>query len=185
MTQSTAVRSTAENRVKPRYAVPKSLCAVPNRRSGSWFDGIPRYGSYILRFFPRFRIRKFIDRLPAMHPVYIYDHPPSMNARARITQSTKNVAYINEWLFVHFTIQVIININKIIYFSAQILRDGNLTERYGVRFRWSGTARSTVWAWRYGTECGSGFFARYGSGSIFSVPCHSLGSRALEVYIHV
>ena len=97
-----------------------------------------------------------------MHPVPIYFHPLSMNARARIRQPIKNVTYVNEWLFVLFTIQVISNINKIIYFSAVIfLRDGDLTERdavrlggavrYGVRFKLDGTGRSAVQVFLRGT----------------------------------
>ena len=103
------------NEVKPRYAVLKSFCAV---------------------------ICKFVDRRPAMHPVSIYDHPPSMNARPRISQPIINVIYVNEWLFVLFTSQVISNISKIIYFSAQIFA--------GREF--DGTGRSTVYVERYGTE---------------------------------
>ena len=110
----------------------------------------------------------------AMHPVSIYDHPLNMNARARISQPIKNVIYVNDRLFAFFTSQVICNISKGYNFQLKFLQDGNLTERDGVRFRWSGTVRSAVWAWRYGTECGSDFFAWYGSGPIFSVPCHSL-----------
>ena len=99
----------------------------------------------MLRFFPRFRISKFVDLQSAMHPVPISLYPQRMNARERISQPIKNVAYVNEWLFVLFTVQVISDFNKIIYFcSSNFLRDGNLTERDGVRFRWSGTVRSTV-----------------------------------------
>ena len=69
-----------------------------------------------------------------MRAVPVYFHPLSMNARARIRQPIKNVAYVNEWLFVIFIIQVISDINKIIYFSAKIFAGRNF----------DGTVRSTV-----------------------------------------
>ena len=99
-----------------------------------------------------------------MHPVSIYDHPPSMNARGRISQPIKNVIYVNEWLFILFTSQVIYVIIKIIYFSVKVFAGREI----------DGTVRSTVCVLRNGMECGSGFFARFGSGPIFSAPCHSL-----------
>ena len=49
--------------------------------------------------------------------------PLRMNARARIRQPIKNVTHVNERLFVLFIIQVISVINKIIYFSAQIVAE--------------------------------------------------------------
>ena len=87
-----------------------------------------------------------------MHPVPIYFHPLSMNARAASSNQIKNVTYVNEWLFVLCIIQVISGINKIIYFSAKIFE--------GRKF--DGTERSTVYVERYGTEYGLSLTVRDG-----------------------
>ena len=87
-----------------------------------------------------------------MHAVSIHDHPANMNARARISQPIKNDIYVNEWLFVLFTSQVISNISKIIYFSAQIFAG----------WEFNGTVQSTVYVEQYGTEYGLSFTERDG-----------------------
>ena len=111
--------------VKPRYAVPKSLCPVLNRGSGFWFDGTPRYGPKYCGSYRGFEIVNLLtDCRLCIQYLFIFISGAWTLEHASANQSKSLLMIMNGYLLL-FTIHLIYDINKIIYFSAQIWRDGN------------------------------------------------------------